>query len=535
MDDIRSMQWIEDGEGVVGIEFGSTRIKAVLIGPDCQCAAIGTHDWQDRLENGVWTYSLEMVLAGLQDCYQSLKKAVQERYGVTLRSLKAMGVSAMMHGYLPFDGAMRLLTPFRTWRNTITGEAAEELTALMDFNIPQRWSIAHLEQAILNGEPHVKDIRFLTTLAGYAHWLLTGEKVLGVGDAAGMFPIDSERVDFDEARVQRYDAHLAGKGFPWKLRDILPRVLPAGAPAGCLTEAGAQLLDPAGDLKPGVPLCPPEGDAGTGMAATNSVAERTGNVSAGTSIFAMLVLEKPLQAVHTEVDMVTTPSGKPVAMVHCNTCTSDLNAWVGLLADFAKSFGLDIPTGVLYTKLFETALTGDADCSGLAAFNYYSGEPVTGTSAGVPLFARRPDAPMTLANFMRTQINAALATLAIGMDILTGTEKVAIDCMYGHGGLFKTPLVGQKLLAAAIKAPVTVMQTAGEGGAWGIALLAAYLPAHAAGQSLEDWLSERVFGNMPSETVTPDEADMAGFDAFLRRCKACLPAEVEAAKALLAN
>ncbi|MBR6954651.1 MAG: ATPase [Clostridia bacterium] len=523
---------IRSGGTFLGIEFGSTRIKAVLIGPDHQPVASGSHTWHDTLSDGVWTYSLEAVRAGLQDCYADLKADVQKQYGETLRCLGGLGVSAMMHGYLAFDGAMEQLVPFRTWRNTITGPAAAELTEAMGFNIPQRWSIAHLHQAVLNGEEHLPRLAFFTTLAGYVHWLLTGEKVLGVGDASGMFPIDSATGDYDAEKLAIYDRLIAGRGFPWTLGDILPKVLPAGAAAGTLTEAGARLLDPDGDLQPGTALCPPEGDAGTGMTATNSVAERTGNVSAGTSIFAMIVLEKPLSRLYPEIDMVTTPTGKPVAMVHCNTCTSDLNAWVGLLRETLGLFGAEVTPDALYTKLFRIALEGAPDCGSLTAFNYYSGEPVTGTDDGVPLFTRRPDQAMTLPDFMRTQINAALATLAIGMETLTEKEQVGIDSVLGHGGLFKTPVVGQKLLAAAIRTPVTVMETAGEGGAWGIALLAAYAARKAAGETLEDYLNKHVFAGAKASTIAPDEADVKGFAAFIARCKAALPAEIAATKAL---
>ncbi len=525
---------IRTGKTFLGIEFGSTRIKAVLIDGDHKVIASGGHTWQDRLENGVWTYSLDAIHEGLRGCYRDLKADVKAKYGETLTSFGGMGLSAMMHGYLPFDRDMNLLAPFRTWRNTITGQAAAELTELMQFNIPQRWSIAHLHQAVLNGEEHLKDLAFFTTLAGYAHWLLTGEKVLGVGDAAGMFPIDSTCCDWDAGRVAQYEDLVKGKGYPWTLSGILPTVLPAGAQAGKLTAEGAKFLDPDGDLKPGIPLCPPEGDAGTGMVATNSVAARTGNVSAGTSVFAMIVLEKALSRLHTEIDMVTTPTGKPVAMVHCNTCTSDLNAWVGLLAEALARFGCKPGMDEIYTKLFLAALEGDPDCGSLTAFNYYSGEPVTGTDDGVPMLARRPDLPLNLPNFMRAQIISALATLSIGMETLTVEEKVAIDSVLGHGGLFKTPKVGQSLLAAAIQSPVTVMETAGEGGAWGIALLAAYMAQRGEGETLEAYLADRVFAGAASVTLSPDPKDVEGFGAYLARYKAMLPAEKAACAALKA-
>ncbi len=522
---------IQEGRASLGVEFGSTRIKAVLIGEDHQVLASGAYDWENQLVDGVWTYSLQAITAGLQGCYHALKQDVQTRYGVKLTKLRAMGVSAMMHGYLAFDGDMRLLTPFRTWRNTMTAQAAAELSELFAFNIPQRWSIAHLYQAVLNGEDHLPQLKHITTLAGYVHYLLTGEKALGVGDASGVMPVDSARCDYDQTMIDKFDALVAPKGYPWKLAELLPRVLPAGAVAGHMTPEGAALLDPEGDLLPGAPLCPAEGDAGTGMAATNSVAARTGNVSAGTSVFAMLVLEKPLSKMYPEIDMVTTPTGKPVAMVHCNNCTSDLNAWVGLLADFAKTIGASIDTNTLYTTLFNKALEGDKDGGKLVSFNYYSGEPITGLDEGRPLMTRLPDAKLSLANFMRTQLYASLATLKIGMDILNG-EHVAIDKVLGHGGLFKTPVVGQSILAAAINAPVTVMETAGEGGAWGIALLAAYMVQKADGETLEAYLEDKVFHAMRATTLAPDPEDVAGFNRYMTRYTACLDAERAAVKGL---
>ena len=527
-----SKQWILDGQTSLGIEFGSTRIKAVLIGPDFKPLASGSHTWENQLVNGVWTYSVDMITSGLQDAYQDLKRDVQAKFGVTLTKVGAIGISAMMHGYLPFDRDMNLLTAFRTWRNTMTAQAAAELTELFQFNIPQRWSLAHLYQAVLNGEEHVPQINHITTLAGYAHWMLTGEKVLGTGDAAGVMPIDSDANDYDAAMVAKFDALIAPRNLPWTLKPLLPKVLPAGAQAGCLTAEGAKLLDPAGDLVPGIPFCPPEGDAGTGMTATNSVAVRTGNVSAGTSVFAMIVLEKPLSKLHTEIDMVTTPTGKPVAMVHCNSCTSDLNAWVGLFADFARAAGTDISTNDLYTLLFNKAMEGDKDAGGLVAYNYYSGETITDLDEGRPLFVRLPDAKLTLANFMRTHLYASLATLKIGMGILLDEEKVAIDSVLGHGGLFKTPGVGQSILAAAINAPVTVMETAGEGGAWGMALLADYMLRKGDGETLESYLDNKVFTDMAAVTLQPDPADVEGFNAYTQRYLACLPAEKAAVAGL---
>lgn len=507
-----------------GLEFGSTNIKAVLIGPDHSPIASGSHDWENQLVNGIWTYSLKAVWAGLQDAYSKLAADVLNRYGVVLTSAGAFGFSAMMHGYLPFDGNDKLLVPFRTWRNTITGEAAAELTELFNFNIPQRWSIAHLEQAILNGEEHVKEIAFMTTLAGYVHWKVTGKKVLGIGEASGMFPIDSSTNQFDAVMVETYDKLLAERGLSFTLEDILPEVLLAGEDAGVLTPEGAALLAPAGNLKPGIPVAPPEGDAGTGMCATNSVSARTGNTSAGTSDFAMVVLERPLSKVYPEIDLVTTPTGKAVAMVHCNNCTSDINAWVGLFREFGQMFDLDISDNELYTQLFLKALEGRPDCGGLLSYNCYSGEPVIGLNEGRPLFVRQPDAKLTLANFMRTHLQSALAALKVGLDILE-QEQVQIDAMYGHGGYFKTPGVGQAMLAAAINAPVYVMSTAGEGGPWGMALLAAYLVNQEQGESLEDYLANKVFANAEGQKPDPKTEDVDGFNRFLAAYRKGLPME----------
>ncbi len=508
----------------IGIELGSTRIKAVLIDENHVPLAAGEHEWENTLENGIWTYPMSEIRAGLRACYAALKRDVAQKFGQTLTATGAIGVSAMMHGYLPFDAEMRQLAAFRTWRNTITGPAAEELTALLGFNIPQRWSIAHLYQAVLNGEGHLPRLAHLTTLAGYIHWELTGRHVMGVGEASGMFPIDSAACDYDAAMVQKFDALIAPKGFGWALRDVLPRVLPAGADAGTLTEAGARFLDPDGDLAPGIPVAPCEGDAGTGMAATNSVRVGTGNVSAGTSDFAMVVVDKAL-GVHREIDMVTTPSGAPVAMVHCNNCTSDINAWVGLFAELAAALGAKANRGELFTLLFQKALEGEADCGGLLSYNYYSGEGVTGLDAGRPLLLRTPDARLTLANFMRTHLLSALATLKIGLDILTGEEKVSIDKLYGHGGFFKTPGVGQRMLSAAAGVPVSVMETAGEGGPYGMALLAAYRVWKTEGETLADYLDKKVFAGAKSSTLTADKADIDGFNAFLAKYKAALPVE----------
>ena len=524
---------ISEGTAVLGIEFGSTRIKSVLIGRDHQVIASGSHEWENDFQNGIWTYSEQAILSGLQASYADLKQNVLKETGEPLKKIAALGVSAMMHGYLPFDADMKLLVPFRTWRNTITGEASAKLTQLFSFNMPQRWSLSHLYQAILNEEPHVKDIRFLTTLAGWIHYLLTGKKVLGVGDASGIMPIDSDACDYVDSMVAAFDQLVAPKNFPWKLKEILPGVLSAGEDAGVLTPEGAKLLDPSGDLEPGCILCPPEGDAGTGMTATNSIRVRTGNVSAGTSIFSMIVLEKPMSRFYLEIDIVTTPVGRQVAMVHCNSCTSDINAWVALFREFAEIMGFTTDAGEVFTKLFKTAMNGEKDCGGLVSFNYFAGEPVTGLSEGRPMLIRTPDAKMNMANFMRTQIYASLETLKAGMEIMD-REKVAIDEVYGHGGLFKTEGVGQNLLAAAIHAPVTVMETAGEGGAWGIALLAEYALSRTEGESLEDYLQNRVFAGMKKLTVSPDPEDEKGFDRYMERFMACIPAQKAAVEGLKA-
>ena len=530
MSDVKNT--IANGKAVLGIEFGSTRIKAVLVDENNMPIASGDHDWENRLENGVWTYTLEDIWTGLQDCYQKMTENVKGKYGVAVEKLAAIGFSAMMHGYLAFDKEGNLLVPFRTWRNTITQEASEALTKVFNFHVPQRWSIAHLYQAILNGEEHVPQVDFFTTLDGYIHWQLTGEKVLGVGSASGMFPIDSTIKDYDKAMIQKFDELVAPKGFPWKLEHLLPKVLLAGDKAGVLTEEGAKKLDPTGTLQAGCPLCPPEGDAGTGMVATNSVKQRTGNVSAGTSVFAMIVLEKALKRVHEEIDMVTTPSGDAVAMVHCNNCTSDLNAWVNIFKEFAESFGIDVDMNKLFGTLYNKALEGDKDCGGLLAYNYFSGEHITGFEEGRPMFVRTPDSKFSLANFMRANLYTSLGALKVGLDILLKEEEVAIDRITGHGGLFKTKGVGQKILAAAMDATVSVMKTAGEGGAWGIALLASYMVNKDAGEALEDYLQNKVFGGDEGEKMDPDPEDVKGFDEFIKRYRAGFPIERAAVDAL---
>ncbi|MDR3314245.1 MAG: ATPase [Oscillospiraceae bacterium] len=511
----------------LGIELGSTRIKAVLIGADGQPLATGSYDWENRLEQGVWTYSLEEIRVGLQTCYRALAAEVQTRFGQSIRRVGAIGISAMMHGYLAFDAAGGQLAQFRTWRNTTTAEAAALLTDALQFNMPQRWSAAHYFQAILNGESHVKAVAFLTTLSGYVHWLLTGEKVLGVGDASGMFPVDSAALEYDAAMLQIFDA-LAGARLPGAkpLRSLLPKVLCAGEPAGALTEAGALLLDPSGALRAGVPLCPPEGDAGTGMVATNAVAAHTGNVSAGTSIFAMAVLEQPLSRYYTEIDMVTTPSGKPVAMVHCNNCSSDLDAWVRLFGEVCGSFGAAVPKGQLYDTLYRTALAGEKDCGGVLSCNYVSGEPLTGFAQGRPFLLRHPDARFNLPNLMRSLLLSALTTLRLGMDLLTEREGVHLHQLMGHGGLFKTEGVGQQLMAAALEVPVAVMASAGEGGAWGIALLAGFLQyKKTQTATLEDYLAQRIFAQAGGTVAAPEPSDVQGFTAYLERYQAALAVE----------
>ncbi len=515
------------------VELGSTRIKAVLIDENHTPIASGDHEWENRLENGNWTYSLDDIWAGLRHSYQNLAADVQNKYGATIRKIGAIGFSAMMHGYMAFDKDGKLLVPFRTWRNSTTGPAAEELTRLFQYNIPIRWSIAHLYQAILNGEDHVKDVAYFTTLAGYIHWKLTGVKALGIGDASGMFPIDVEKKDFNEEMIRKFDELVEEKHFSWKLRDIMPKVMVAGEEAGVLTEEGAKLLDESGNLEAGVPLCPPEGDAGTGMAATNSVAKRTGNVSAGTSVFAMIVLEKELRKVYPEIDLVTTPDGSLVAMVHANNCTSDLNAWVGIFREFAESFGIEVDMNRLFGTLYNKALEGDADCGGLLAYGYLSGEFITGVDEGRPLFARSPESKFNLANFMRVNLYTALGAIKVGMDLLLKEEDVAIDSILGHGGLFKTKGVGQRILAAAINAPVSVMETAGEGGPWGVALLAAYMKNKADGESLEDYLAKKVFAGNAGSRMEPNPKDVEGYEVFTQRYKKGIEIEKAALEYLI--
>lgn len=516
---------IINGKTVLGIELGSTRIKAVLIDENNVSIASGSHDWENKYENNVWTYSLEDVWTGLQNSYKNMAEDVKTKYDVTLQTIGAIGFSAMMHGYMVFNKAGELLVPFRTWRNTITEKAAEELSKLFNYHIPQRWSIAHLYQAILNGEEHVSDISFQTTLEGYVHWKLTGEKVIGIGEASGMFPIDINAKNYNAHMIKQFDDLIASKNFSWKFNDIFPKVLLAGESAGVLTEEGAKLLDITGQLKPGIPFCPPEGDAGTGMVATNSITKRTGNVSAGTSVFAMIVLEKDLSKAYEEIDLVTTPTGNLVGMVHCNNCTSDLNAWVGLFKEFGEAMGMKVDINKLFETLYNKALEGDADCGGLLAYNYFSGEHITGFEEGRPLFVRTPESIFNLANFMRVHLFTSLGALKTGLDILLKEEGVQVDEILGHGGLFKTKGVGQKILAAAIDAPVSVMETAGEGGAWGIALLASYMLNKAKNETLDDYLANKVFAGKMGTKLSPDAKDVEGFNEFMKRYTKGLPIE----------
>lgn len=520
--------YVISGRESLGIELGSTRIKAVLIDENCNPVASGGHTWENRFENGYWTYHIEDVWKGIQAAYAKLNDDVYEKFGTKIKRLSSMGFSAMMHGYLPFDKNGNLLADFRTWRNTTTEKAASELTALFNFNIPQRWSIAHLYQAVLDKEEHVERIDFLTTLAGYVHWKLSGKKVLGVGEASGMFPINSETCVYNENMLDKFSDIEAVKPYKWNIKDILPEVLKAGEDAGRLSAEGASLLDPSGMLEPGVLMCPPEGDAGTGMVATNSISVKTGNVSAGTSIFSMVVLEKQLSNVYEEIDMVTTPAGKPVAMVHCNNCCTDLDYWVGIFSEFANAAGSSLSKPQIYDMLYNKAIEGDADCGGLVNYNYFSGEPVAHMQEGRPLFARAQNSRFNLANFMRAQIFSTMATLKIGMEILE-KENAEINCLMGHGGLFKTEFVGQKLMAGAMNTPVAVMETAGEGGAWGIAVLAAYALDNC-GKTLEAYLNDKVFSKYKSVTVEPDERDVNGFKEYMKRYKAGLAVQKAAAE-----
>ena len=516
---------IRAGKTSLGIEFGSTRIKAVLIDDTYTTIAAGDYGWASHLEDGLWSYSQEEIWTGLQTAYAALAEDVENAYGEKLTRVGRIGFSAMMHGYLAFGKDGELLVPFRTWQNTNTSEAHEKLSELFQYNIPERWSIAHLYQAVLNNEEHIGKVDFFTTLAGYVHWKLTGKKVLGVGDASGMFPIDPTTHTYETEFIEKFNAIPEVAAQPWKLADLLPEPLVAGTPAGTLTEEGAKLLDPTGTLQPGITFAPPEGDAGTGMVATNSVRVRTGNVSAGTSIFAMVVLERKLERLHPEVDLVTTPSGDLAGMSHANNFTSDLNAWVGLFGQFAAAIGTPVDAGTLYGTLFRAAIADDVDsnCGGLINYPFRSGEFLAGLPEGRPLFARGPEARMSLGNFMRAQLFSAFSPVKIGMDVMTKDEGVAVDSLVGHGGIFTTPKVAQKILAAAFDTPIKVMSTAAEGGAWGMAVLADYL--WHADQPLDEFLDARVFADAASTTENPDEGDVAGFEEFFDRFRKGLPIE----------
>jgi sugar (pentulose or hexulose) kinase len=508
---------IINGKTAIGIELGSTRIKTVLIDSDNTPIASGSYDWENSCINNIWTYSLEDIWKGLQGSYQKMADNVKNQFGITIQKTGAIGISAMMHGYMVFDKAGKQLVPFRTWRNNITDQSSKELTGLFDYPIPQRWSIAHLYQAILNGEEHVSDIDHMTTLAGYIHWQLTGRKVLGIGEASGVFPIDPESKEFDPKMVEQFNQLISSKNLPWRLENLLPEILVAGEKAGQLTEAGVKLLDVSGQLSPGIPMCPPEGDAGTGMVATNSVEVRTGNVSAGTSVFAMIVLEKALSRAYPEIDLVTTPAGKPVAMVHSNNCTSDYDAWMDLFTEVIKTLGVKIDKPTLYDTLLGMACQGDPDCGGLLAYGYVSGEHITHFSEGRPMFVRSPGSNLNLSNFMRVHLFTSLGALKTGLSILFDKEAVRLDKIMGHGGFFKTKEVGQKIMAAATNVPVSVMETAGEGGAWGIALLASFMLNRTESQTLEDFLKQRVFAGETGSSVSPDPKDVAGFNEFMKR------------------
>ena len=524
-DILERKQAILTGRTTLGIELGSTRIKTVLMDENYDAIAVGNHNWENRLVDDIWTYSIEDIWKGVRESYKSLSADAKDKYDVTITTIGAIGFSAMMHGYMVFDKKGEILVPFRTWRNTITEKASDVLTNLFDYNIPQRWSIAHLYQAILNEENHVKDIDYLITLEGYVHWKLTGKKVLGIGDCAGMFPVDPKTKDFNPKMINQFDMLIEKEGFSWKLKDILPRCLLAGELAGKLTKEGAKLLDPSGNLQAGIPFCPPEGDAGTGMVATNSVAKRTGNVSAGTSVFAMVVMEEELKNVHKEIDIVTTPSGDPVAMVHCNNCTSDINAWVSVFKEFSELIGVEIDMNQLFPLLFNKALEGDSDCGGLLSYCYLSGEPITNLEEGRPLFVRTPNAKFNLANFMRTHLYTSLGALKIGLDILAKEENVKIDQITGHGGFFKTKGVGQRIMAAATNSKVAVMDTAGEGGAWGIALLASYMLSKDKNESLDVYLANRVFADKTATIMEADKEDIKAYEKFIERYIEGLPIE----------
>lgn len=522
---------LKEGRTSLGIEFGSTRIKAILIDEAFQPIAQGAFEWESSLQEGIWTYNLIDIITGLQVAYREMKEQVEQRYGVTIQTIGSIGVSAMMHGYVACDHTGEVLVPFRTWRNATTIEASQKLTNVFQFHIPERWSIAHLYQAILEEEKHLSRLEYMTTLSGYIHWLLTGKQAIGIGDASGMFPIDEQTKDYNEEMLHQFEDLIAEKGYPWKLRHLLPHVYLAGEEAGVLTATGATILDQGKHLQPGIPFCPPEGDAGTGMVATNSVEKRTGNISVGTSVFAMIVLEQELKGVYPEVDMVTTPDGLPVAMVHANNCTSDLNAWMNIFREAFDALGVQVSSEKVYEALLQQALEADRDGGGLLSYGYYSGENITRLPEGRPLFVRSAESRFNLANFMRTHLFSAFGAMKIGMDRLKEHEQVAIDRLLGHGGLFKTPLVGQKMVAAALDTPVSVVSTAGEGGAFGMAVLASYMVHHQK-QTLAEFLTHQVFAHTSEELIEPDPLDVKGFGEFLKRYQDGLPIE-EAAVAYL--
>lgn len=512
-------QAITQGETSLGIEFGSTRIKAVLMNDNFETIAAGSYEWENQMEDRFWTYHQSDIIAGLQAAYSEMKSEVENTYGVTLRAIGSIGISAMMHGYMPFDRHGELLVPFRTWRNNTTSAAASELTNLFQYNIPERWSVAHLYQTVLNNEPHLPRIHLITTLSGYIHWLLTGKQVIGTGDASGMFPIDETTQEYNDGMLEQFDTLIAKKNYSWKIKDILPEVLTAGEQAGTLTNEGLSILDKSQNLQPGIPFCPPEGDAGTGMVATNSVKKRIGNVSVGTSVFAMIVLDQKISNTHPEIDSVTTPNGNPVAMVHANNCSSDLNAWLGLFREFSEALGQNLNSNELFEVMLQKALEADPDGGGLLSYGYFSGENITGMESGRPLFVRSPESNFNLANFMRTHLFSAFGALKIGMDILTKEENITIDTLFAHGGLFKTPVVGQKIVAAAMNTPVSLMDTAGEGGAWGMAVLASYMKNKDKGENLEEYLHDHVFKEIETREIHPDRADTEGFEIFMERYK----------------
>ncbi|RKD71352.1 sugar (pentulose or hexulose) kinase [Sinobaca qinghaiensis] len=524
---------ITEGNTSLGIEFGSTRIKTVLINNDFEVIASGSHEWENHFLDGYWTYSLADITAGMQAAYREMAEQVEKEYGVSLQVIGSIGISGMMHGYMAFDHAGELLTPFRTWRSTTTGAAAGQLTDTFQFNIPERWSIAHLYQAVLNEEEHLNHIDFMTTLSGYIHWLLTGTKAIGIGEASGMFPIDVSTQDYNDSMMESFDELTAG--YTWNVKNILPPIYTAGEQAGTLTAAGAGMLDVSKKLQPGIPFCPPEGDAGTGMVATNSVRKRTGNVSVGTSVFAMIVLEKELQKVLPEIDLVTTPAGSPVGMIHANNCSSDLNAWLTLFKEFYEAMGQTVDMNTVFEVMLKQSLEAEPDGGGMVSYGYFSGETITGFQEGRPLFVRSPESNFNLANVMRVHLYTAFAVLKIGMDILAEEENIAIDKILAHGGLFKTPLVGQRILAAVMNAPVSVMKTAGEGGAWGSAVLASYMRSKSTRESLEDFLDNHVFEDVEEQEVHPDETDVKGFETYMKRYKKGLAVEQAAVDHIAGN